>query len=464
MTNKPEKYKVVKVLDNDTFILQGENGATRQATRPQIEKALESGSIELLTLKCKCLDKERDKHGNITDYLLVDRSGNKRQMDAKKLKQLIRNYQLDVVDLTLTKDNRLVDGAEKKSAPKKKAPMQKQVQPTAKAPEVKKPAQINIVPVVLTHEVVKCLLDLLENAMYDDKKLVNIRIAFIGKHSSTDLSKAVGTAKSLGDTPFSYVEHITEKGFNLLVFPKNLKESNFKMPSNCKGLFEGFSVARMMKNSGYIENKDGYGYSMDEAVHEVASVTMVFDGLDWTDVETTECMFMYAQIAKISIINSTAPKLKNAFGMFKDSVLKSAQLDGLKAPVIERTTAMFMNCSRLNQYQVYLHGLNFGTVKFVGKMFYVKDNDKRINRTVYPADKLVAQCIELGWKGYEDGRPDDFTTPLSDNPNKESNGYSRTNKPRKTDDKDKFFAPCFIDARILEKLKEAYGLMAEGNK
>ena len=67
-----------------------------------------------MVIRAKCIDKYRNNNGVIFGYLLVDTQGNKIQIEADELKRQIRNYTLQVVNLTLTSDNRLIDKEESK--------------------------------------------------------------------------------------------------------------------------------------------------------------------------------------------------------------------------------------------------------------------------------------------------------------------------------------------------------------
>ena len=68
-------------------------------------------------LDCKCIRKYFDKNGVIIGYLLVDAKGETVQVKQNVLKNLIRMGKVDVLNLTLTSDNRLIDAAK----PKEKA-------------------------------------------------------------------------------------------------------------------------------------------------------------------------------------------------------------------------------------------------------------------------------------------------------------------------------------------------------
>lgn len=64
------------------------------------------------TITCKYAEKYRDRSGNISGYLLIDIYGNQLAIKKRELKKKIRSRELKVVNLTLTKDGRLIDKAE----------------------------------------------------------------------------------------------------------------------------------------------------------------------------------------------------------------------------------------------------------------------------------------------------------------------------------------------------------------
>ena len=63
-------------------------------------------------LQAKCIKKFRDKHNKIIGYRLVDTNGNIQDVKAEKLKEVLSTGKLNIVNLTLTKDGRLVNTSE----------------------------------------------------------------------------------------------------------------------------------------------------------------------------------------------------------------------------------------------------------------------------------------------------------------------------------------------------------------
>ena len=66
-------------------------------------------------IKVMCIGTKRDTHNKILGYYLKDKNKFKRYIGKSKLKELIKSGQMQVLNLTLTSDNRLVfkEGKEK---------------------------------------------------------------------------------------------------------------------------------------------------------------------------------------------------------------------------------------------------------------------------------------------------------------------------------------------------------------
>lgn len=60
-------------------------------------------------IQAKCIEKFRDKNNRIIGYKLEDNQGNIQDISSKDLKTAIINKQLNVTNLVLTSDNRIID-------------------------------------------------------------------------------------------------------------------------------------------------------------------------------------------------------------------------------------------------------------------------------------------------------------------------------------------------------------------
>lgn len=106
--NKETKLRI-KVLAYAKGQLKITDGKTvKITTRQIIYNLVQAGKIEIVMPKCLCVSKVRSKQGIITHYRVNDAAGNSKLVEKNKFKELIYNYMLDCINLTLTQDNRLV--------------------------------------------------------------------------------------------------------------------------------------------------------------------------------------------------------------------------------------------------------------------------------------------------------------------------------------------------------------------
>lgn len=70
-------------------------------------------------IQAYCTNKIRGKQGKIIGYKIQDKNGNTLDVKSEYLKQAIRNKQINVLNLKLTSDNKLIDRAYKPQKPQK---------------------------------------------------------------------------------------------------------------------------------------------------------------------------------------------------------------------------------------------------------------------------------------------------------------------------------------------------------
>ena len=102
LMNKETKLRI-KVLAYAKGQLKITDGKTvKITTRQIIYNLVQAGKIEIVMPKCLCVSKVRSKQGIITHYRVNDAAGNSKLVEKNKLKELIYNYMLDCINLTLT--------------------------------------------------------------------------------------------------------------------------------------------------------------------------------------------------------------------------------------------------------------------------------------------------------------------------------------------------------------------------
>lgn len=277
---KPIKCMVGQVITNNRLYkinCVGNNGTEeRIITRAELDRLIASKEVELMIKKAKSLDKNRDKNGNITGYVIEDQFGNIMEFSSEKLKFLINNYKLDVVNLTLTSDNRLID--------KKKGINE---------------ARIDLNKRYIDVELTKDMIDKALNAVY----VYGLNhVVFVGVNNRVNKDYLIKTAKPIPNTPLS----LTRRGSEAIIFLTDIENGNMKLPKDCNCLFSGHTP---------------------QVWDNVKTLSLY--GLDWSVVEKTQEMFMCNCFVKISITNSTAPRLNKAVQQFVSCKAGNINIKGL---------------------------------------------------------------------------------------------------------------------------------------
>lgn len=60
-------------------------------------------------IQVRCIEKIRDKNNHIIGYKIQDLTGETRTIDKARLKEAVRDKKIDIVNMALTSDNRLID-------------------------------------------------------------------------------------------------------------------------------------------------------------------------------------------------------------------------------------------------------------------------------------------------------------------------------------------------------------------
>lgn len=65
--------------------------------------------MKMAKLTYRCIGKKRDSRGLVTEFLLEDKQGNRKVYQKKDLKSEIKSGRIDVINLKLTSDGKLID-------------------------------------------------------------------------------------------------------------------------------------------------------------------------------------------------------------------------------------------------------------------------------------------------------------------------------------------------------------------
>lgn len=309
---------------------------------------------------CKCIEKNRDKHGNILSYVLEDTNGVTITIKSKELKNAIVKGAVGVLNLTLTSDNRLVDGANTKlqqSLKKKLTEASKKVQKipakkqpaTKKSVEQKKPVsdtpQLNYITLTKddVEKIERAAIRISEGILKTRDSDVSTREKFgliveicgidpeIADNFITDLEKhgKINTHLKTMSVNINnkligvYEINDDDDNHTLSIYPST-KNTILRLPANSTGLFRDFC-------------KDGYAI---EALRVEC---------DFLRVYSAQSMFRDAHTKFITLRSYTkADKLLDMYKMFNQEGLKFAclegvKIDGLGINHVTRTARMFTN-------------------------------------------------------------------------------------------------------------------------
>lgn len=311
--------RVIDVIDNKWFIIS--DGKTeKRVTREELEQAIASGRLRVDAIKAESVYKYRDKQGNIVGYQIEDINGTVIQVNANKLKDLIRNYQLDVIDLTLTSDGRLIDAGKQRQ--------RKQPQPLTQ--------QSNNYCINLRKEMIEELEYHIAEEMLNKRLFKGVNIEFIGKNGKLglvikdpknfDITKMF---KPIQGTPLSMYTYGNGGVYHVRVLAIDTStdkpiEGDIKMPRGCRYLFKDFNIADKLHNL-YMRK---YNLNITEKVPNIANIpiSVTLDGLDWSDTEIVNEMFANSKIDRVIIKRSQVPSRFNISEMFIGSRVSEVKL------------------------------------------------------------------------------------------------------------------------------------------
>ncbi len=296
-----------------------------------------------MAIEVICIDKKRDtKTNNIVAYKLKDRRGKIATMSSKDLKAAIKAGWIKVKNLTLTSDNRLVDGASDKVpktiAVKKVRPVNKEntrvlngrVREQAAAKQANAQSQV-VKPSIAPDEVGTTILDFKTITLINQSitKLINA-VAFNDRDTVIDIviSSGVNTdamldafrAGTIGGNVFDDIyimgrNDSTTNRFNILVGTKK----NLEIIDGDRR-FEGFLSKANTKNK----------------------ISLELYNIKFDKMYKARWMFSDANINKLKIVG-TAPKLIDAYKMCYTPSIEEVDFSKFKVNHVTRTARMFWN-------------------------------------------------------------------------------------------------------------------------
>lgn len=289
-------------------------------------------------IQAKCIQKFRDKQNKIYGYKLVDINGQTQDVKSDNLKQAIRNKQIQVVNLTLTSDGRLVDKVSDnlKSSKLGEAPVQKQ----SREDEIFETAS-NV------REVSE--IDAIFGPKIEDEQPTKIN-----KTNTTNMNNlAVLTNKMIRDNYITYIPN----GSN------GLCTSHEEILYNKHIIFKSLVPSDII-NKALLDNKGAVKISRDIIAYPKNKNTVII-----------------ASSKKIALQDSYAGTCD--CGLFKELHIKSIDIRDVDMHLMTDMTEMFSNCDATHYN---LDGLDLSMCDSYAYMFYrcnahtISMHDVKINK------------------------------------------------------------------------------------
>lgn len=261
----------------------------------------------------KCTQKFRNKHNQIIGYELMDQNGQTKQVRSDILKDVIRQGKIEVANLVLTSDNRLIDKNVNTNTDK------------AIKDEVTKDEVKPLKPEYLTRKI--------------KKKICKNRTKSLEFKSGVNLDTIIPKANTLG---FNTIK-LTATSI-LLEDPHGKKilasSGRWTLPEDSSYLFANTAIEHINfrgVDAHNVENMDGMfcGY-------QAQSIDL--SNLDTSNVVNMENMFYVCEAQSIDLSNFDTSNVTNMRYMFKNCQAQSLDLSSFDTHNVVNMEDMFGGC------------------------------------------------------------------------------------------------------------------------
>ena len=272
-------------------------------------------------LKVKCIQKFRDKNNIIIGYRIVDQNGNMKDVSSESLKQVIQQGRLEVVNLTLTSDNRLID----------KAITQTPTQQTQKPVKQSHQETINIDKMLPRLKLLGCVTEIDEGC---DHKIYLIKMSeedyrLIIPDDVTEIKFDTDYGKP---APISAIP-IESSDAKLTVYGGN----NLK---TARGLFVGTKFRTIDLSKFNTSNVT----DMNHMFRECKATSIGLSNFDTSKVTTMQHMFNQCEATSLDLSNFDTSKVTDMRCMFYECQATSIDLSNFNTSKVTTMEYMFYGC------------------------------------------------------------------------------------------------------------------------
>ena len=269
-------------------------------------------------LKVKCVQKFRDKNNVIIGYRIIDQNGNTKDVSSESLKQVIQQGRLEVINLTLTSDNRLID----------KGITQTPTQQTQKSIKQSPQEAIDIEKMLQRLKLLGCATEIDTNCDH------TIYLAKISEEDyrlviPDDVTEIKFDYRYDEPTPISKIP-IESSNAKLTVYGGNNLEI-------AEGLFQGtkFSTIDLRKfNTSKVTD-------MSEMFCDCKATSLDLSNFDNSKVTDMSYMFYHCRATSINLSNFDTSKVTNMSGMFCHCRATSINLSNFDTSKVTNMSGMF---------------------------------------------------------------------------------------------------------------------------
>ena len=359
-------------------------------------------------IQAKCTEKIRDKNNHIIGYRIVDKNKNEVLVKAEKLKEVIRAGKLDIVNLTLTSDNRLIDKKPDTVSKPTTTPSSKQSISAEAVLAKARATGCNITTfdtdcghkcyIVSSPDNTKHFLLIPDNVEYlynlSDRGAYNTNRGVHNTKLSKYMSNIEGTLKVVGGKGLTSTVGMF---YNCAAQSIDLRSLDTSNVTDMQGMFNKCEVQSIDLSSFDTSNVTDMG----QMFYKCEAKSIDLRSFNTSNVKDMERMFNKCTAQSLDLSSFNTSKITDMWSMFSDCKVQSLDLSSFKTRNVTNMRGMFYECKAQS---INLSSFNTSDVTDMGGMFceceaqsidlrsFDTSNVKDMEKMFY---KCKAQSIDL---------------------------------------------------------------------
>lgn len=349
----------------------------------------------------KCIEKIRDEKGKIVECILTD-NNRTYKIDSATLKEMIKSERVNVTNLRLTINNRLIDKVENKESIQDENAVyidRDFIRRFNTKRSIYFKSNVNI-------STLKSKVAMIGSKL--SNPLANIYIlendSSIGVISDKQLTLKTNCKRLFADTDFksidlrglnsSYVKNMTEMFEKARAESINLSTMNTSNVEKMKDMFKYTRVEKLdlsSFNTSKVTTMEGMFHSCFARQINISS----FDTINVTEMSR---MFYDSNVEQLNLKHFNTSKVGNMWGMFRKCKVKELDLSSFRTPVLTTTESMFEKCLAT---KIDISNFTFTKCKFMASMFAYSEAEELDLRNFSTIEKCYCESMFYGCKAKE---------------------------------------------------------------